>query len=200
MEHDIMEHNVMLDEYITTATGRYRKRDTRRYNSHLGYKHAATGHAARLMELGDGMEKTAIMTCLRKAFMETSHVYYWVQIPSIPKFGMLVSDAKGLDKFMSLVFTNTRTVTFHLLFEDEERMKLLGMLRPEHIYHMDDFAFYIDQLIVEFGQVFKFAGDSNALLMGLSKKPANRVSNLELQYLRQIRGPDPCFEKINISQ
>jgi len=131
-----------------------------------------------------------IMTkSLKEMFMYSHPIYYLVvaRINETVLFDFLVSSFEELERVEALLdrAEGLQRYTVQAYLEDGDRGMLFDMIDVDLICHLDDVDYFADEMITKHGVVFGFTGDTKKYLIETTKKPTNKITNLDMQYLRQ---------------
>ena len=128
--------------------------------------------------------------CARKKFVESAAVYSTVII----RLGeMLFSDPVLFFNFCELLKTAEPPVeaTTKSFITEEERTDLFNTSTIKLMETMDDIEYFTDELITQFGHVFKFSDDKDEFFDMIHPSAGNSMALIERQYMEQLR---PSFD------
>ena len=188
---------------------RYKARDRERKDFVIGSSTRLIALTARQIKISEeatemqshdkttltGEEKKKAIGILRgvllRYFMDSHQIYFTVEIvvdsgvvlealffdhAKVETMSELALSATGIEK------NNVKTYV-----EDEEREALCTRMPLDTLYHIDDLDYWVDELITKHEVIFYFQEDANAFLREIRDKPTSHVTNLEMQYLRQLK-------------
>lgn len=197
-----------MDGTIVTTSSIYKKYKDRRRLNVMSRDHNIMRYATRLMGIADEVTKhpekaenekiledrERSKQMVRVEFMSAHQLYIEIHIHVNESMVAVFSDHAQAMKFVHLLNTTTPATdsTIHVYVEDAEREELFAYLtffwdRLSNLCHLDDPDYYIDELITKHGRKFEFEGDVAEFLQEVNNKDSTEVTNLEMQYLRQVR-------------
>ena len=141
---------------------------------------------------------------LDEAFMRDHQIYYVTSIVVDEKNTVYVLLSSHEKKTM-LEDLLTRSIGIQsyateAYIEDDERTTLLRVMHLDLLCHLDNVDYWVDYLITRHDVVFSFAGTQDVYLNDISKQPAAAVTNLDMQYLRQLTARMNTSKKIPPSE
>jgi hypothetical protein len=135
-------------------------------------------------------EISRITTRLDEAFMRDHQFYYVVNIvvDSQTAVNVLLSSHAKKTKLEALLHNSVGIDNYatEAYIEDDDRKALLKAVHLDLICHLDNVDYWVDHLITEHDVFFNFVGTADTYLNDVSKLPAAAVSNLDMQFLRQL--------------